>query len=167
MLHTVCISLPLCKAAEQSVLRSAHACDLQAQLPRLTDYDKSAIKELTAEFEIDFLALTYTCTGDDIMELRSFLESEDLDSMKIVAKASGTCFLNMHQAFHDGCSRNHWNLRHMWSGCSNRSCLHVPSKTSQDVLHANASAWIKPVWYCSDSLSGVQTSAGGMPQLTQ
>ena len=54
----------------------------------LTDFDINAIKEITAEFEIDFLALTYACTGEDITELRRFLDSNDLETVKIIAKAS-------------------------------------------------------------------------------
>ena len=66
---------------------------MQAELPMLTEYDVQAIKELAAEFEIDFVALTYTCTGDDVTSLRTFLDENDLESTKIIAKACSTAWI--------------------------------------------------------------------------
>ena len=58
----------------------------QANLPLLTDGDKKAIRAMTREFDIDFIALTYTCSGDDVSELRRFLDSMGQDAIKIIAK---------------------------------------------------------------------------------
>ena len=58
----------------------------QANLPLLTDGDKAAIRAMTREFDIDFIALTYTCSGDDVLELRRFLDSMGQDAIKIIAK---------------------------------------------------------------------------------
>lgn len=54
----------------------------------LTSYDIRAIEEISSEFEVDFLALTYTCAGEDIASLRAFLHEHDLETVKIVAKVS-------------------------------------------------------------------------------
>lgn len=60
---------------------------MQASLPLLTARDKRAIVDITQEFEVDFVALTYTCSGDDVLELREYLDSIGQDSIKIIAKA--------------------------------------------------------------------------------
>ena len=61
---------------------------MQANMPMLTDYDVSAIMELSSEFEIDFIALTHTCSRDDVVDLRSFMDHHNLQAAKIVAKVS-------------------------------------------------------------------------------
>lgn len=53
----------------------------------LTDYDLQAIDDITANYEVDFLALTYSCSGEDVTKLRTFLDRKGLDFIKIVAKA--------------------------------------------------------------------------------
>ena len=64
---------------------------LQTELPLLTQHDLDSIKSFVSEFEIDFVALTYTCHGDDILELRDYLDSIGQDGMKIIAKVHLTC----------------------------------------------------------------------------
>lgn len=39
----------------------------QTDLPAITAYDAQAIQELAAEFEIDYVALTYTCDDSDVV----------------------------------------------------------------------------------------------------
>ncbi|KAK9804986.1 hypothetical protein WJX73_008258 [Symbiochloris irregularis] len=58
----------------------------QASMPVLTESDISAIKAISKEFEIDFIALSCTCSGADIVSLRDFLNDLELDAAKIVAK---------------------------------------------------------------------------------
>lgn len=60
----------------------------QANLPLLTTRDKRAIMELTKEFDIDFVALTYTCSAEDVIELRQFLHSLGRDSIRVIAKVA-------------------------------------------------------------------------------
>ena len=64
---------------------------MQANLPVLTARDKRAIAEITKDFVIDFVALTYTCSAEDVVELRQYLESLGRDSIKIIAKVDFTC----------------------------------------------------------------------------
>ena len=52
----------------------------------LTSRDKRAIADITREFDIDFVALTYTCSADDVIELRQYLESLRRESIRIIAK---------------------------------------------------------------------------------
>lgn len=59
---------------------------LQANLPLLTPRDRRAIADITKEFDIDFVALTYTCHGDDVAELREYLDSISQEGIKIIAK---------------------------------------------------------------------------------
>ena len=79
---------------------------VQANLPVLTSRDKRAITDLTKEFDIDFVALTYTCSADDIVELRQFLQSLGRDSIRVIAKV---CLLDLskrisHSAPHKPCT---------------------------------------------------------------
>ena len=46
----------------------------------------AALKALSSAFEIDFVALTYTCDGGDIQDLRELLDDIGLASVKIIAK---------------------------------------------------------------------------------
>ena len=41
---------------------------LQNDLPHLCDWDKECIRTLGAEFEIDFINLSYTRTAEDVRE---------------------------------------------------------------------------------------------------
>ena len=59
-------------------------------MPFQSDYDKASIKELAAEFDIDFVALTYTCSAQDVADLRSFLDSSGLRHTSIMAKVQVT-----------------------------------------------------------------------------
>ena len=68
---------------------NASVCSLQARMPFQSDYDKAAIRELAAEFEIDYVALTYTCSAQDVSDLRGFLDSSGLQHTAIMAKVGG------------------------------------------------------------------------------
>jgi hypothetical protein len=59
---------------------------LQNELPLLTEYDCKTIAALGAEFDIDFIILSYTRTGKDIREARAFLDQLGMKSTKILAK---------------------------------------------------------------------------------
>ena len=67
----------------------ASQCSLQARMPFQSDYDKAAIRELAAEAEIDYVALTYTCSAQDVSDLRGFLDSSGLQHTAIMAKVGG------------------------------------------------------------------------------
>lgn len=62
---------------------------LQNDLPLLSDYDKRCIAELGAEFDIDFISLSYTRTGEDVREARRFLDSLGMKDTRIIAKVGG------------------------------------------------------------------------------
>lgn len=67
----------------------SHGGDLlnvQNELPLLSDWDKHCIQQLGQEFEIDFINLSYTRTGADVVEARKFLHSIGMGSTKILAK---------------------------------------------------------------------------------
>ncbi|KAK9908291.1 hypothetical protein WJX75_005628 [Coccomyxa subellipsoidea] len=59
---------------------------LQTDLPLLTQFDEDAIKMFTKEFEIDYINLTYTCSGLDVHEMREFLDEIGSTQVKIIAK---------------------------------------------------------------------------------
>ncbi|BDA44759.1 probable pyruvate kinase 2, cytosolic [Coccomyxa sp. Obi] len=59
---------------------------LQTDLPLLTELDEEAIKMFTKEFEIDYINLTYTCSGLDVHEMRDFLDDIGATQVKIIAK---------------------------------------------------------------------------------
>ena len=48
--------------------------------------DVEWIKAIAAEFDIDFLSLSYTRHSEDVLEARNFLNDMGLDSCKVVAK---------------------------------------------------------------------------------
>eukprot|EP00879_Flechtneria_rotunda_P021199 GHRR01022332.1.p1 GENE.GHRR01022332.1~~GHRR01022332.1.p1 ORF type:complete len:557 (+),score=186.89 GHRR01022332.1:438-2108(+) len=60
--------------------------NLQNDLPLLSDYDKECIISLAADYEIDFISLSYTRSIDDILEARTFLDAVGLTNTKIFAK---------------------------------------------------------------------------------
>ena len=49
----------------------------------LHDQDKEALKSLSADYEIDFLSLSFCRAGDDVLEARSFLKSIGLTNTKV------------------------------------------------------------------------------------
>ena len=57
--------------------------NVQNDLPIMTDDDKSAIKELAAEFEIDFINLSFTRAGEDVVAAREFLDSNNMQTTKV------------------------------------------------------------------------------------
>lgn len=58
----------------------------QNDLPLLSHYDRTCLQQLAAEFEIDFISLSYTRTAQDVLEARQFLDSIGLNNTKILAK---------------------------------------------------------------------------------
>jgi pyruvate kinase len=67
--------------------RSATALsNLQNDLPALTDFDRQAVQVLAAEFEVDFLSLSYCRSVEDVDEAREFLDSIGCEATKLVAK---------------------------------------------------------------------------------
>ena len=91
-----CQYLLILKPIEQTAL-----C-LQADLPLLSEHDVNAIREITKEFEIDFVSLTFTRDGQDIEEMRDFLDKLGLEQTKILAKVCPTMQLCL--AGMQGCS---------------------------------------------------------------
>ena len=49
--------------------------NVQNDLPIMTEDDKSNIKDLSVEFEVDFISLSFTRSGEDIQSAREFLDS--------------------------------------------------------------------------------------------
>ena len=60
--------------------------NVQNDLPIMTDDDKSAIQELAAEFEIDFISLSFTRAGEDVQDARDFLDSINMQTTKVPHK---------------------------------------------------------------------------------
>lgn len=58
----------------------------QNDLPPLTEHDKAALRELVAEFDLDFVSLSYCRESDDVDQVRAFLHSIGSSATKIVAK---------------------------------------------------------------------------------
>ena len=59
---------------------------MQADLPLLSEHDVHAIRDITSQFEVDFVALTFTRDGDDVDNMRDFLDKLGLEQTKILAK---------------------------------------------------------------------------------
>lgn len=57
--------------------------NVQNDLPIMTDDDKSAIQGLAAEFEIDFISLSFTRAGEDVQAAREFLDSNHMPTTKV------------------------------------------------------------------------------------
>eukprot|EP00798_Chlamydomonas_sp_ICE-L_P008473 gene8473-4834_t len=60
--------------------------NIQNELPLLCDWDKECLTKLGAEFEIDFVNLSYCRNAEDVQEARSFLDSINMQNCKIMAK---------------------------------------------------------------------------------
>ena len=58
----------------------------QNDLPLLSEYDKECLAALSAEYEIDFVSLSYTRNVNDVMEARDFLDSIGLNATRVFAK---------------------------------------------------------------------------------
>ena len=59
---------------------------MQADLPLLSEHDVHAIRDITSQFEVDFVALTFTRDGEDVDSMRDFLDKLGLEQTKILAK---------------------------------------------------------------------------------
>ena len=49
-----------------------------------------AIRDITSQFEVDFVALTFTRDGEDVDSMRDFLDKLGLEQTKILAKVCQT-----------------------------------------------------------------------------
>ena len=63
-----------------------HSDDLNRELPLFTECDKTHLKEMCKQFEIDYVSLSYCNSAADVMEARDFLNNLGLEQTKIVAK---------------------------------------------------------------------------------
>lgn len=59
--------------------------NVQNDLPIMTDQDKQGIKDLGHEFEIDFISLSFTRSGECIQVAREFLDSIGMTTTKVSA----------------------------------------------------------------------------------
>ncbi len=50
----------------------------------MTDEDKSNIKDLSTDFEVDFISLSFTRSGEDIQSAREFLDSINMTNTKVL-----------------------------------------------------------------------------------
>lgn len=57
--------------------------NVQNDLPIMTSDDKARIKELAAGFEIDFISLSFTRSGEDVQAAREFLDSIHMQTTKV------------------------------------------------------------------------------------
>lgn len=57
--------------------------NIQNDLPIMTTEDKSNIKDLAAEFEVDFISLSFTRCAEDIQSAREFLDSINMQTTKV------------------------------------------------------------------------------------
>ena len=64
----------------------SHAHDLNRDLPLLSEHDTECLRTLGAEFEIDFLCLSYCNSIEDIWSARQSLDTLGLTQTKIIAK---------------------------------------------------------------------------------
>ena len=58
--------------------------NVQNDLPIMTEEDKSNIKDLSLEFEVDFISLSFTRSGEDIQSAREFLDSINMTTTKVM-----------------------------------------------------------------------------------
>lgn len=56
------------------------------QQPLFSQLDTDSLRALAAEFDFDFLSLSYTRSAEDIAEARKFLNSIGLDACRLIAK---------------------------------------------------------------------------------
>lgn len=64
---------------------------MQADLPLLSEHDVHAIRDITSQYEVDFVALTFTRDGGDVDSMRDFLDKLGLEQTKILAKVWPPC----------------------------------------------------------------------------
>ena len=86
----------ICKSANQAPVvldglltifhteRSADQVNnVQNDLPILCNVDKKALEALCADYEIDFVSLSFTRTAEDVGAAREFLDSLGMTSTKV------------------------------------------------------------------------------------
>lgn len=57
--------------------------NVQNDLPIMTEQDRQGVKELGQEFEIDFISLSFTRSGECIQVAREFLDSIGMTTTKV------------------------------------------------------------------------------------
>ena len=57
--------------------------NVQNDLPIMTQQDKQGIKDLGREFEVDFISLSFTRSGECIQVAREFLDSIGMQNTKV------------------------------------------------------------------------------------
>ena len=57
----------------------------------MTDEDKSNIKDLSVEFEVDFISLSFARSGEDIQSAREFLDSINMTTTKVLLHVPCMC----------------------------------------------------------------------------
>ena len=62
--------------------------NVQNDLPIMTEQDKQGIKDLGQEFEIDFISLSFTRSGECIQVAREFLDSIGMTTTKVRVQCS-------------------------------------------------------------------------------
>ena len=67
--------------------------NVQNDLPIMTEDDKSNIKDLSTEFEVDFISLSFTRSGEDIQVAREFLDSIQMSTTKVSGTVSSQLLL--------------------------------------------------------------------------
>ena len=65
--------------------------NVQNDLPIMTDEDKSNIKDLSVEFEVDFISLSFARSGEDIQSAREFLDSINMTTTKVLLHVPCMC----------------------------------------------------------------------------
>uniref|UniRef100_A0A0E0F3P0 Pyruvate kinase n=1 Tax=Oryza meridionalis TaxID=40149 RepID=A0A0E0F3P0_9ORYZ len=67
-----------------------HVSKAHVSLPTLSDYDKEVISTWGLHNSVDIISLSHTRSAEDVRELRSFLQSHDLQDTQIYAKVENT-----------------------------------------------------------------------------
>ena len=75
--------MPLCPP-----ILSVHCYPSQNDLPLLSDYDKECLTSLASDTDVDFVALSYTRSGEDVRSARAFLDAIGMRETKILAKVA-------------------------------------------------------------------------------
>lgn len=50
------------------------------ELPLLSAHDEAALRHLAGRYDVDYVAVSYACNGDDMEEMRTFLDQARDDS---------------------------------------------------------------------------------------
>lgn len=84
----------------------------------MTEDDKSNIKDLSVEFEVDFISLSFTRSGEDIQSAREFLDSINMTTTKVLLRFLCMCMFVL--------VRNHDKTLPELPGSRCRMCKSLP-----------------------------------------